>query len=155
VARPTVSWFLELTASCVDTEYLPSDINRYLWRIRDLHTRHDESHAQLADHLKAFASVTASPNARAPAMVTSSDDASSSQQLNGANGLQRVVDSVSDKEMELRLLISQCLNDTSYSVNESAIEARRLEEYVDFIAFLLETWASAEIQRFNAITLAL
>jgi hypothetical protein len=88
--------------------------------------------------LKSFTGVASSPSSRAPAkVIASSDNASSSQQLNGVNGLQRVVDSVSDKELELRVLISQCLNDTSYSVKESAVEAKRLEEYVHFTAFSL------------------
>jgi hypothetical protein len=53
------------------------------------------------------------------------------------NGLQRVVDSVSDKEMELRFLISQCLNDTSLSAKESAVEAQRLQDHVHHIASLV------------------
>ncbi|KAA8894245.1 hypothetical protein FN846DRAFT_895250 [Sphaerosporella brunnea] len=134
---PASSLLLGLTSH---TEYLPSDINRYLWRLRDLRTRHDESRAQLGDHLKSFAGV----NRRASAKLSAfSDDdtrsashggssgSSSSSNNNDANGLHSVVDSVSDKEMELRLLISQCLNDACHSVKESAVEAKRLEEHVE------------------------
>jgi hypothetical protein len=114
-----------------DTEYLPSDISRYLWRIRDLHTRHDESRAQLDEHLQVFAKL-AIP--RKAAKVPSADTETTT--TNGVNGLQRVVDSVSDKEMELRLLISQCINDASLSAKESAVEAQRLQDHVHPVASL-------------------
>jgi hypothetical protein len=101
--------------------------------MRSLHARHDNSRAELDEHLKAFARVAAPPNARATAKTTFGERSNGipvSALTNGANGFQRVMDSVSDKEMELRLLISQCLNGATQLVKEGAVEAARLEEHV-------------------------
>jgi hypothetical protein len=113
-------------------EYLPSDISRYLARIRNLNEQHDTSCAELDEHLQGFAKLQRARNA--PKSSSSGEERPAtpinSHFPNSVNGFEDVMTSVTDKELELRLLISQCLNLATHSAKESATEAVRLQEHV-------------------------
>ncbi|TGZ82123.1 hypothetical protein EX30DRAFT_394990 [Ascodesmis nigricans] len=90
------------------TEYLPSDVHRYLQRMRALETSHLNSYNQLDGKLQEFALLDSRRRSDASA----------------------VVDSVSDKEMELRFQISKFLNSTVQARKEVAEEAGRFEQHI-------------------------
>lgn len=123
-----VGWLVELTGTTearADTEYLPSDISRCLWRIRDLHRRREAARTELDGYLREFAHLSA---ARRRSAIR---PAAGGQLSNGVNGLRAMESaSASDKEMEIRYLITQRWNDFMRAAREATVEAQRLLEHV-------------------------
>ncbi|KAI5804494.1 hypothetical protein EDC01DRAFT_779361 [Geopyxis carbonaria] len=98
------------------TEYLPSDIARYLKRIRELGTTYATAYDELDAQLREFA------------RHDSRQAVNGTRVTNGFN--HNVVAAVSDKEMELRFRISKCLNTTVKGRKEVGEERERFKEHI-------------------------
>jgi len=123
-----ICWLAGLTGTTnthADVEYLPSDITRSLWRIRDLQQRRETTRIQMDGYMKEFGHILATR--RRSAM----QPAAGGQLSNGVNGL-RAVESVSasPREMELRFLFSQSASDLLRLSREATVEANRLLGHV-------------------------
>ena len=118
-------WLARLTRTTnthADTEHLPIDIIRSLNLIRDLRQRRETARIQMRAHMD---------DMLATRRGTATQHAAGGQVWNGYNGM-RTLDSVSvsPREMELRLLVSECASDWKRFSREAAAEANWLEGLV-------------------------